>query len=289
MGGAALPAPAQASSASARPAARGLDVVARSSRPPRGRALRPRAAGAGGQPQQEVRQVLSTRQRGKMDPSDDRQFYALPRINVQHVDAGFRQGVEQLYRERLPAGAAVLDLCSSWVSHLPPEVQYSRVVGHGLNAAELGSNPRLDSFFVRNLNLEPDGWAFEDAAFDAVLCTVSVQYMQQPERVFAEVLRVLKPGGVCIVSFSNRMFGSKAINAWTGNTEFGRVSLVKSYFLAAGFPEAGLESLREAPAAGPGAAQQMGPLAAAARWVERALQLGSADPFYAVIGYKGQG
>ncbi|GFH14123.1 methyltransferase, partial [Haematococcus lacustris] len=120
---------------------------------------------------------------------------------------------------------SVLDLCSSWVSHLPDEVSYARVVGHGMNAAELARNPRLDTFFVRNLNTEPRGWAVADNSFDAVLCCVSavagrcpvysVQYLQHPEEVFSEIHRVLKPGGVCIVTFSNRMFPHKAISAWT--------------------------------------------------------------------------
>ena len=37
----------------------------------------------------------------------------------------------------------------------------------------------------------------------------SVQYWQQPERVLAEVYRVLKPGGVVIITFSNRLFYNK--------------------------------------------------------------------------------
>ena len=43
----------------------------------------------------------------------------------------------QLYRERIPDTAVVLDLMSSWVSHLPPEKKYQRVIGHGMNAAEV--------------------------------------------------------------------------------------------------------------------------------------------------------
>ena len=119
----------------------------------------------------------------------------------------------QLYRERIPAGGDVMDMCSSWVSHYPPEVKYGEVVGHGMNAEELGKNPRLSRFFVRNLNESP-GFAAADKSFDAVTCCVSVQYLQRPEEVFAEVYRVLKPGGVFIVSFSNRMFYDKAITAW---------------------------------------------------------------------------
>ncbi|KAJ9512894.1 hypothetical protein QJQ45_029126 [Haematococcus lacustris] len=179
--------------------------------------------------------------RTKLDESDDRQFYSMPRL-VKHVDDRFLAQVTQLYRERIPSGGSVLDLCSSWVSHLPDEVPYARVVGHGMNAAELARNPRLDTFFVRNLNTEPRGWAAADNSFDAVLCCVSavagrcpvysVQYLQQPEEVFSEIHRVLKPGGVCIVTFSNRMFPHKAISAWTqADSGYARcqVGLVRLY------------------------------------------------------------
>jgi hypothetical protein len=118
-----------------------------------------------------MREVLTPSQRRKLDEEDDRSFYGVPRL-VKHVDDGFLAQVTELYRQRIPEGAAVLDLCSSWVSHLPEEVTYSKVVGHGLNAAELARNKRLDTFFVRNLNKEPQGWALADQSIDAVVCCV---------------------------------------------------------------------------------------------------------------------
>jgi hypothetical protein len=153
--------------------------------------------------------VLEPRQRQKLNGGDDRAFYSAPRF-VHHLDTGFRAQLTQLYRQLVPDGGDVLDLCSSWVSHLPPEHGFRRVVGHGMNAAELARNPRLDEFFVRDLNAQPGNWAAADASFDAVLCCASVQYLQQPEAVFSEILRVLRPGGVAIISFSNRMFYDKA-------------------------------------------------------------------------------
>ena len=95
---------------------------------------------------------------------------------------------------------------------------------------QLRRNKQLDRFFIRDFNQDPSGWAEKDNTFDAVVCCVSVQYMQQPERVFAEILRVLRPDGVCIVTFTSRLFSSKAIQAWRGHTAFGRVSLVRQYF-----------------------------------------------------------
>ncbi len=139
------------------------------------------------------------------------------------------QQLTQLYRDRVPAGGRVFDLMSSWVSHLPPEVGYSFVQGHGLNAEELARNERLDAYFVQNLN-ENQTLPLETASFDAVLNTVSVQYMQYPERIFAEVYRVLKPNGIAIISFSNRMFPHKAIQAWLERSDAQRLRLVRQYF-----------------------------------------------------------
>lgn len=99
-----------------------------------------------------------------------------------HVDDGFIASLTQLYRERVNPGSEILDLMSSWVSHLPEEVEYKRVVGVGLNAQELARNKRLDYFVVKDLN-EDQNMEFDDGSFDSVLCAVSVQYLQQPEKV----------------------------------------------------------------------------------------------------------
>ena len=150
------------------------------------------------------REVLDRAGRAKLNAADDRGWYQVPRMCT-HVDDAFLAQLTQLYRERVPPGGRVFDMCSSWISHLPPEVEYEEVVGHGMNAEELAANRRLSRFFVKNLNENPT-FAAADKSFDAVLCCVSVQYLQRPEEVFAEVYRILKPGGVCVISFSNRLF-----------------------------------------------------------------------------------
>ena len=180
--------------------------------------------------------MLRPVQRTKLDDTDDTLFYSAPRF-VTHVDEGFIQQLTNLYRERLQPNTRILDLMSSWVSHLPEEMAFESVEGHGLNDEELARNPRLDRFFIQNLN-ENQTLPLDDRSFDAVLITVSVQYLQHPEAVFAEIHRVLKPEGVAIVSFSNRMFYQKAIQAWRDSSESERVELVKRYFRAiAGFSE----------------------------------------------------
>ena len=173
-------------------------------------------------------QVLSEAERRKLDDGDDARFYAQPRF-VHHVDEGFRARLTELYAERLEPGDRVLDLMGSWVSHLP-DLDLS-VTGHGLNPQELARNERYDEWFVRDLNADPT-LPFEDGAFDAVLCAVSVQYLQYPGRVFAEVARVLAEEGICIVSFSNRLFFGKAVAAWLNRDMDGRAELVREYFEA---------------------------------------------------------
>ena len=172
--------------------------------------------------------MLSPEARAKLNPADDVLFYRTPRL-VRHVDEGFIRRLQDLYRERLRPGTRLLDLMSSWVSHLPDELAFAHVEGHGMNADELARNERLDHAFVQDLNENPR-LPLDDASFDAVLCAVSVQYLQRPEAVFAEVHRVLRPGGAAIVSFSNRMFFEKAIRAWREASEAGRVELVERYF-----------------------------------------------------------
>jgi SAM-dependent methyltransferase len=173
---------------------------------------------------------LLPEQRLKLDDENDLAFYSIPRI-VTHVDEGFIQTLTQLYRDCLQPHTRILDLMSSWVSHLPPELTFAHVEGHGMNQEELTQNRRLDHFFVQNLNQTPT-LPLSDQSFDAVLNTVSVQYLQYPEAVFSEIYRILKPGGLAIISFSNRMFFQKAIQAWREGSESQRVKLVEQYFIS---------------------------------------------------------
>lgn len=209
--------------------------------------------------------LLRPEQRTKLDSSNDSEFYAFPRL-VTHVDDNFIDRLTQLYRDKLQPNSRILDLMSSWVSHLPDDINFAHVEGHGLNGEELSKNRRLDHYFVQNLNENPK-IPLPDCDFDAVLIAVSVQYLQYPDAVFSEIHRILKPGGIAIISFSNRMFYQKAIAAWRDNSEPGRVELVKGYFRATpGFsqPEA-IAQKSDAPL------------------VLQMLGLGSSDPFYAVM------
>jgi len=168
----------------------------------------------------------------RYDERHDDEFYALPRLVV-HIDELAIRTLTALLAKVLPPGGVYLDLMSSWRSHLPAELKPSRVVGLGMNAAEMADNPQLDAYIVHNLNQNPT-LPLPDAEFDAVICTVSVQYMTRPVEVFRQVNRVLKPGGIFVLSFSNRCFSTKAVAAWLTMTDEQHIQLVGSYFNAAG-------------------------------------------------------
>jgi SAM-dependent methyltransferase len=171
----------------------------------------------------------------KLDPSPDAEFYAYPRF-VTHIDEGAIAAVTQIYRERLPAGGAVLDLMSSWVSHLPDDVVYATVVGHGMNQEELAANPRLSRWFVQDLNIEP-ALPLYAGEFDAACLCVSIQYLQRPVDVFREVGRVLRPAAPFIVSFSNRCFPTKAVAIWQSLRGPDQQRLIAAYMHRAGFTD----------------------------------------------------
>ncbi len=195
----------------------------------------------------------------RADETPDERFYKEPRF-VAHIDAGAIAAVTQLYRDYLPPGGAVLDLMSSWISHLPPEVAYGRVVGLGMNEAELRRNERLTSYVVQNLNTNP-ALPFADGEFDGAGITVSVDYLTQPVAVLRDLGRVLKADAPVVITFSNRCFPTKAVAVWHHLDDRGRLGLVARYLEEAGNWE-GVTQLDRSP---------------------KAARLGWGDPLYAVV------
>ena len=169
----------------------------------------------------------------RIDDEDDTLFYAEPRL-VHHIDDHAVAALTGFYRTVLPAGGVLVDLMSSWVSHLPPEVRYAEIIGHGMNAAELAANPRLDRHFVQDLNRDPV-LPLGDHSADATTICVSIQYLRQPISVLREVARVLRPGGAVVISFSNRCFWTKAVAVWRALDDEGHARLVELYLRHAGF------------------------------------------------------
>jgi hypothetical protein len=170
----------------------------------------------------------------RADESDDADFYAPPRL-VTHIDDGAIAAVTELYDELSVPDGRVLDLMSSWVSHLPRRPSGGLVV-LGMNAVELQANPVADQVVVQDLNVDPQ-LPFADASFDAVVCCVSIDYLIHPIEVLREAARVLRPGGVVVLTFSNRCFPTKAVRGWLATDEDGRVEIVRTYLERAGFED----------------------------------------------------
>lgn len=168
----------------------------------------------------------------RADDSPDDLFYRRERL-VHHIDARARKTLSQWYGNILPKGGRILDLMASWESHLPQGLACADIHGLGMNKKELSANKALTGMTVQDLNQSP-ALAFPDQSFDAVVCSLSVEYLTNPVRVFREAARVLKPGGVFALAFSNRWFPEKTIRVWPHLHEFERMGLVLDYFSAAG-------------------------------------------------------
>jgi SAM-dependent methyltransferase len=194
----------------------------------------------------------------RYDETDDANFYVQPRL-VTHIDDAAIAATTALFREYFPANGDILDLMSSWVSHLPGDVHYSRVAGLGMNEMELSRNPQLTDYIVQNLNQYPQ-LPYPDASFDGGMVTVSVQYLTDPLTVYRDVARVLRPGAPFLTVFSNRMFPTKAVAIWQSLDDRGHQQLVRSYYEQTGLFDR-IEVLDRSPG----------------RW---------SDPLYTVVGYR---
>jgi SAM-dependent methyltransferase len=166
----------------------------------------------------------------RFDEAPDTDFYGAPRL-VTHIDDGAIAAVGQLYRDLGLAEGEVLDLCSSWISHFLDRPR--RLVALGLNERELAANPDAHDTVVHDLNATPS-LPFDAATFDGATCCVSIDYLIHPIEVFDEVARVLRPGGVFAVTFSNRCFPTKAIAGWLQSDDRFHVALVADYFRRSG-------------------------------------------------------
>ena len=168
----------------------------------------------------------------RVDETDDRLFYTAPRLVV-HIDEYAIAAIRRYFSEELPEDGVVLDLMSSWRSHMPGDPGGRRIVGLGMNDAEMRENPQLDDYVVHDLNRHPE-LPFDDQVFDAAVVTVSVQYITRPIEVFSEVRRSLKDSASFHVIYSNRMFPTKAVAVWQSLDDYRRGQLVGAYFVSSG-------------------------------------------------------
>ena len=206
----------------------------------------------------------------RLDTRRDSAFYTMTRL-LPHIDRTASEQLANIYQRFLRPGMQVLDLMSSWQSHLPEEVADLAVTGLGMNKEELQCNPRLSEYMIHDLNDQPQ-LPFETNQFDAAICSVSVEYLIKPIEVFREVGRVVKPDAPFVVSFSERWFPPKVIAVWQEMHPFERMGLVLDYFKRSeSFGELGTESLRGLPRPADD---------------KYAAELAESDPLYVVWGYK---
>ena len=165
------------------------------------------------------------------DQTSDAEFYDFPRFCT-HIDDHAINCLSDFYQDNLMENSTIVDLCSSWISHLPKDKKFHKVIGIGMNKSELDANKRLDERYVCDLNLNPQLPMLKKDSVDHVLCAVSIDYLIQPISIFHEVLRILKPSSqsTFVISFSNRCFPTKAIRSWLETDDAGRLGIVSSYF-----------------------------------------------------------
>jgi len=185
------------------------------------------------------------------DDAPDSVFYTMPR-RVMHIDNVCAERITAFYRNHLRARDTVLDLMAGWHSHLAGHT--GDIIGLGMNAEEMADNPQLRSHVVHDLNATPR-LALDDASFDVVVNTVSIEYLTQPLAVLKEAHRILKPGGKLLITFSNRLFPPKVIALWKQLHPVERLNWVAQLVHAAGFSEIQIR-------------------------VERGLERDTADPYY---------
>ena len=180
-------------------------------------------------------EVLTNYQRKKLDESNDEEFYSHPKF-VYHLDSNFRNYLSNIYKNEISDYSTVLDLMSSWDSYLPEDKTYKKVIGHGLNKQELEKNNMFDTYWIQNFNLSQE-IPLENESVDYCLMVAAWQYLQYPENLTREIVRILSSQGKVIIAFSNRAFWHKAPNIWTTSTEEERVNYVRKVLITNGFNE----------------------------------------------------
>lgn len=172
---------------------------------------------------------FTARDFSRSDENSDSYFYAQPRIGVFHIDYLAIRALTKYYARTFTPKADILDMCSSWVSHLPDNYEEGSLTILGMSQAELDANPRATVRVVQDLNRDAI-LPFGDNSFDIITNVVSVDYLTKPLEVFREMGRVLRPGGRAIISFSNRCFPTKAIDIWCRTSDLEHVFIVGCYF-----------------------------------------------------------
>jgi len=182
----------------------------------------------------------------RSDETADSEFYSQAR-HINHLDEAAQIQLKSVYSDLIPCHSKILDLMSSINSHIDERLESKKVTGLGMNEEELAANSAIDEIIVHDIN-QQQRLPFDDASFDIIVCSLSIEYITRPSQLFDEVARVLRPGGRFIISFSNRWFPTKAVQVWNNLHDFERIGLVMEHFIAsAHFGDINTYSLRGLP------------------------------------------
>jgi SAM-dependent methyltransferase len=109
----------------------------------------------------------------------------------------------------------LLDTCGSWNTFYPAAIlpEGTTIIVQGLNAAELAANTLATQVLLQDLNTTPT-LPFSANSIDFISNVASIEYMTNPVALLAEAHRLLRPGGIIVIAFSNRCFDDKAIAIW---------------------------------------------------------------------------
>jgi hypothetical protein len=186
----------------------------------------------------------------RQDSKPDTNFYSSPRF-VTHIDDAAIASLREYYASVLPTKGRILDFCSSWISHYPPEVESAakqgslQITGMGMNEAELAANDVLNAGrLLVDLNEDPDiAKALKSqnpsseptTKFNTSTCVVSIDYLTSPLALLKSLRSATAPNGTVHLVISNRCFPTKAISRWLRVDEDERLQMVGDFLHFAGW------------------------------------------------------
>lgn len=161
-------------------------------------------------------------------------------IDQEAVDA-----LKSHYSFYLRDGMSVLEIGAAENSYLPEKLKLARHVGVGLNKELMETNSALTETLVVDLGVVQDdigvkseelniGLGGEDT-FDAILIANTIEFLTKPREVMKTCWRLLKPGGVAIVSFVGQedlkeTFGDAQTKMWRGYNDDQHMWMAGSFF-----------------------------------------------------------
>lgn len=136
--------------------------------------------------------------------------------------------IERLFKEMVPSGAVVLDAGCGRSNYVLERnrARIGRIVGVDATPEAVDGNATVDEVVLSDL----DNLPFTNGTFDAVISLWVLEHLHHPDRVFAEVTRVLKPGGVFLfvtpysysyVLLAKRLAGAR-LTRWILDRLYGR-------------------------------------------------------------------